>query len=160
MDFDSEDSIKRSKESLRLWLRLLSCESMIEQKLRACLRDEFAITLPQFEVLAELEYMKKALTMTELSTRLMVSNGNITGVVDRLVRDGYVERKPANGDRRVNLIELTDKGISEFKQMARQHEAWVSDVFEGLDIKDIYKMTTLLSKTNDRLKVKLGKHKQ
>ena len=158
IDFDKEEQqMNRSKESLRLWLRLLSCESMVEQKLRSALRDEFNITLPQFDVLAELEYMGKALTMTELSKKLMVSNGNITGVVDRLVRDGYVQRMPSEEDRRVQLIKLTNYGIIEFEKIAKRHEEWVNDVFDGLSIKDIYKMTTLLGKTTDRLKVKLGK---
>ena len=86
----SVEDIGHSKESLRLWLRLLACESMLEQYVRSNLRAEFGITLPQFDVLAELDYMKKPLTMTELSRQLMVSNGNITGVVDRLHRDAYV----------------------------------------------------------------------
>jgi DNA-binding MarR family transcriptional regulator len=146
-----------SKESLRLWLRLLTCESMIEQHVRTKLRETFAITLPQFDVLAELDYVGKPLTMTELSTQLMVSNGNITGVVDRLVRDAYVERLPSPGDRRVQLISLSNKGKQEFKKMARQHELWIGAAFEELDVDDIQKITHLLNKANDKLKVKFGR---
>lgn len=146
-----------SKESLRLWLRLLACESMIEQYVRTKLRQEFAITLPQFDVLAELDYVGKPLTMTELSTQLMVSNGNITGVVDRLVRDNYVERLPSPSDRRVQLITLSKKGSKEFKNMALQHQHWVGDAFAELDINDIQKITNLLNKASDKLKAKFGK---
>ena len=148
---------KHSRESLRLWLRLLACESMIEQYVRTKLRQEFAITLPQFDVLAELEYMGKPLTMTELSTQLMVSNGNITGVVDRLVRDNYVARLPSLSDRRVQLITLSEKGSKEFKNMALQHQNWVGDAFAELDINEIQKITNLLNKTSDKLKAKFGK---
>ena len=130
---------------------------MIEQYVRTKLRQEFAITLPQFDVLAELEYMGKPLTMTELSTQLMVSNGNITGVVDRLVRDNYVARLPSLSDRRVQLITLSEKGSKEFKNMALQHQNWVGDAFAELDINEIQKITNLLNKTSDKLKAKFGK---
>ncbi len=146
-----------SKEALRLWLRLLACESMMEQYIRTKLRHEFGITLPQFDVLAELDHVGKPQTMTELSTQLMVSNGNITGVVDRLVRDAYVERLPSPGDRRVQLIALSVKGEKEFKNMAFQHEQWVADAFRELDIDDIQQITLLLSTANDKLKNKFGK---
>lgn len=146
-----------SKESLRLWLRLLTCESMIEQYVRTKLRETFAITLPQFDVLAELDYVGKPLTMTELSTQLMVSNGNITGVVDRLVRDAYVERLPSPADRRVQLISLSNKGKQEFTKMALQHELWIAAAFEELDVDDIQKITQLLNKANDKLKAKFGR---
>ena len=149
-----------SKESLRLWLRLLACESMLEQYVRSNLRNEFGITLPQFDVLAELDYMKKPLTMTELSRQLMVSNGNITGVVDRLHRDAYVERLPSTKDRRVQLISLSEKGRNEFENMARQHENWIASAFEDMDVSDIKRITKLLNKTADKLKTKFGKSRR
>ncbi len=148
---------KHSKASLRLWLRLLACESIIEQYVRTTMRQEFGITLPQFDVLAELEHMGRPLTMTELSTQLMVSNGNITGVVDRLVREAYVERLPSPGDRRVQLIALTKKGMEEFSNMAHRHESWIADAFAETDIEDILQLTNLLNKTGDRLKLKFAK---
>jgi DNA-binding MarR family transcriptional regulator len=121
------------------------------------LRDTFGITLPQFDVLAELDYVGKPLTMTELSTQLMVSNGNITGVVDRLVRDAYVERLPSALDRRVQLISLSNKGKQEFKKMALQHEQWIGVAFEEFDANDIQEITHLLNKVNDKLKAKFGR---
>lgn len=151
---------KHSKEALRLWLRLLACESILEQHVRAKLREEFGITLPQFDVLAELDYMNKPLSMTELSTQLVVSNGNITGVVDRLVRDDYVERLPFPKDRRVQLIALGEKGSHEFKHMALQHELWIADAFEALGVDDIQKITKLLNKAGDKLKAKFGKSRR
>ena len=96
----------RSKQALRLWLRLLACENTVEQRLRQRLRQTFNVTLPQFDVLAELEHAGKPMTMSALSRDLMVSNGNITGVIDRLVRDGYVQRQASTTDRRVQYISL------------------------------------------------------
>ena len=88
----------RSKRSLRIWLRLLGCATLIEQQVRTRLRDDFAITLPQFDVLAELDAAGEPQTMSALSRRLMVSNGNVTGVIDRLERADLVRRTPSAED--------------------------------------------------------------
>lgn len=146
-----------SKEALRLWLRLLSCESVMEHHVRSRLREEFGITLPQFDVLAKLDYVGKALTMSELSNQLMVSNGNITGVVDRLVRDNYVIRQPSPDDRRVQLISLSKEGAEKFAQMAREHETWVEDAFAELDIEELRQTSNLLNKASDKLKTRYGR---
>lgn len=142
----------RSKQSLRLWLRLLSCESIIEQHIRTRLRETFEITLPQFDVLAELEHVGEPLTMTELSKKLMVSNGNVTGVIDRLVRVGMVRRTPSKEDRRVQLIDLTTQGQAYFKEMAEQHEQWIAELFESLPASEISQLTDILSRTHEALK--------
>ena len=145
-----------SKNALRMWLRLLRCESMIEQYIRSKLRENFSTTLPQFDVLAELDYMNKPMSMSELSTKLMVSNGNITGVVDRLTRDGHVERVADSGDRRVQLVSLSQAGKKEFKKMATAHEAWLAELFEDIDKDSISMMSGLLSEASDKLKAKTG----
>lgn len=142
------------KQSLRLWLRLLACENIIENRLRTALRDRFNVTLPQFDVLAELEYLGQPLTMTDLSKRLMVSNGNVTGVVDRLVRDGFVQRQPSESDRRVNRISLTPRGLELFRKMAAQHEQWVADMFADLKAEEISQLGTLLNRAHESLKTK------
>ena len=130
-----------SKESLRLWLRLLSSTNLLEQQIRSRLRKRFNITLPQFDVLADLERAKKAQTMTELSRGLMVSNGNITGVVDRLVREGFVKRRVSTDDRRIQYITLTTKGRRTFDKMAKAHEEWIAELFSGLTPVEIRKLT-------------------
>jgi DNA-binding MarR family transcriptional regulator len=136
----SKSPTARGKQSLRLWLRLLACENLIEQHVRTQLRKRFDITLPQFDVLAELENAGEALTMSQLSDKLMVSNGNVTGVVDRLERDGHVRRKPSTTDRRVQFIALTDRGIESFREMAAAHEDWITQLFgqlNGTEIKTL-----------------------
>jgi DNA-binding MarR family transcriptional regulator len=147
-----DSASERDKQSLRLWLRLLACENIVEQQIRARLRERFGITLPQFDVMAALEHVEEPLTMTELSKRLMVSNGNVTGVVDRLVREGYVRRVPSRRDRRVQQIALTDSGMAEFRKIARCHEQWVSESFSGIPLKDVNMLTSLLSTTQERLR--------
>lgn len=137
---------RRSKESLRTWLRLLSCEAVVEQSIRSHFRKTFAVTLPQFDVLSELERAGQRLTMSQLSKELMVSNGNITGVVDRLEKNGLVKRARPEHDRRIQYIELTDEGRKQFQPMAKQHEAWVAAMFDGVSVEDMERLQSLLLK--------------
>lgn len=135
------------KAALRLWLRLLSCTTLLEQQLRSRLRQHFGITLPQFDVLAELDRLGEPQTMTELSRHLMVSNGNLTGVVDRLERDGLVERRPSQTDRRVLHLALTPSGRQRFQEVAQAHERWLIDAFRELPPADMAELSRLLGKT-------------
>lgn len=146
---NSDKNTNRQKESLRTWLRLLSCESIIEQQLRSVFRLQFDVTLPQFDVLSELEHASAPLTMSELSRELMVSNGNITGVIDRLVTMGLVQRERPEHDRRIQFIQLTNKGSKEFRRMATLHENWVHHLFTGLNLKDMRQLQSLLLKARN-----------
>jgi DNA-binding MarR family transcriptional regulator len=144
----SIDSVtEHSKEALRTWLRLLSCETVIEQKLRTLLRVSFSVTLPQFDVLSELERAGEPMTMSGLSRELMVSNGNVTGVIDRLEKMEFVKRVRAEHDRRVQYIELTAKGSKAFDQMAVEHERWLADMLSGVSPSEMSKLQQLLLKT-------------
>jgi len=117
-----------SKQRLRLWLRLLRAARAIEGTLRERLRQTFTMTLPQFDVLAALARTGSGMTMTELSRLLMVSNGNVTGIVDRLTGEKLVARQPAAGDRRAFHVSLTRLGRQRFAAMATAHEAWVDEL--------------------------------
>ena len=144
-----EKSGERSKAAIRNWLRLLSCETVIEQQLRSLFRTHFSVTLPQFDVLSELERSGKQMTMSELSRELMVSNGNVTGVIDRLEKSGLVTRTRAEHDRRVQFIELTRKGRKEFNRMAGRHERWLEALFSDLSMSDMESLQKLLLKTRN-----------
>ena len=98
------------KTELRLWLRLLTCTTLIESEVRRRLRDQFDITLPRFDLLAQLDSAPNGMTLGELSQRMMVSNGNITGLVERLVEQGLIRRRPLPNDRRVQIVSLTAEG--------------------------------------------------
>jgi len=141
-----EQVTEHSKESLRTWLRLLSCETVIEQQLRTLLRQNFSVTLPQFDVLSELERAGDPLTMSQLSKELMVSNGNVTGVIDRLEKTEFVKRVRAEHDRRIQFIELTAKGRKEFNRMASRHERWVAELLSELSMTDMNQLQDLLLK--------------
>src|SRR6201996_9865057 len=98
------------KDELRLWLRLLTCTTLVETEIRRRLRDQFDVTLPRFDLMAQLERAPQGMTLGEVSRRMMVSNGNVTGLVDRLVDSGHLERGQLASDRRVQMIKLTPAG--------------------------------------------------
>lgn len=119
--------------ALRLWLRLLSCTNRVEAPLRSRLRERFGGSLPRFDLMAQLDRHPEGLKMRELSERLMVTGGNVTGLTDRLVAEGLVERRDDPDDRRACTVCLTREGRRQFRVMAREHERWVAALFEGLD---------------------------
>ncbi|MCT4558071.1 MAG: MarR family transcriptional regulator [Pelagimonas sp.] len=125
-----------SKDRLRLWLRLLKATRVIEAQLRENLRRDFATTLPRFDVLAALSMHPEGLKMSALSGVLRVSNGNVTGIVDRLTTEGLAERVAVPGDRRAAQVRLTAKGSEEFARQAAAHEAWIDDLLSQFDQED------------------------
>jgi len=132
---------------LRLWLRMLTCTTMIEGEVRRRLREHFDTTLPRFDMLAQLDKAPGDMTLGELSQRMMVTNGNVTGLVDRLVAEGLIARRASPRDRRVQIVTLTAAGRRSFRTMARANGDWISEVFADLDADDIEALMRLLSKT-------------
>ena len=126
-----------SKERLRFWLQLLKTSRHVENLLRERLRRDFATTLPRFDVMAMLHKSESGLKMSQLSGQLMVSNGNVTGIIDRLVGDGLVERVAIKGDRRATLVRLTPEGTAQFRRMAETHERWIDEIFAPLEGDDM-----------------------
>lgn len=118
---------KRPKEHerLRLWIRILRVQRLIESQLRERLKTEFGTTLPRFDVLAALYRQPEGMLMSDLSRYLLVSNGNVTGIVDRLVTDGHVTRAQRENDRRASIVSLTEAGRAFFEKMAAAHEGWI-----------------------------------
>jgi DNA-binding MarR family transcriptional regulator len=133
-----------AKQKLRLWLRLLRASRTIEAELRRRLRLEFGTTLPKFDVMAALARKGAGMTMTEVSRFLMVSNGNVTGIIDRLVADGLVVRLAHEGDRRTTFVRLTPKGAQQFQAMAKAHEAWISELLGEVGREDTDTLVGLL----------------
>ena len=125
-----------SKQRLRLWIRILRAARAIEAEVRERLRVRFGVTLPQFDVMAALERKPDGMTMTELSRFLMVSNGNVTGIIDRLVKDKLVTREPTVEDRRALIVRLTPRGLKDFTAMAKAHRGWVDTLLSDFDAAD------------------------
>jgi DNA-binding MarR family transcriptional regulator len=131
--------------ALRLWLRLLTCTNLIEGQIRSHLRTEFDITLPRFDLMAQLERHPEGLKMGVLSKRMMVTGGNVTGITDQLVAEGLVMREDNPKDRRAYIVKLTPAGRRSFKQMAEAHEKWILELFSGLSEKEVAALHKLLA---------------
>jgi DNA-binding MarR family transcriptional regulator len=136
-------------EALRLWLRLLTCTQIVEKRVRTQLRERFDTTLPRFDLMAQLERAPDGLKMNELSRRMMVTGGNVTGITDQLVTEGLVDRVDVLGDRRAYRVRLTPKGRKLFNEMAHQHESWIVEAFAGLSERDVATLHKLLGKVKD-----------
>ena len=141
------ESPEHHRDELRLWLRLLTCTTLIEGEIRKRLRERFDVTLPRFDLMAQLDKAPDGMTLSDLSKRMMVSNGNLTGLVERLVASGHLDRRTSTTDRRAQVIRLTKLGRSEFRTMAAEHEGWVADLFGDLSRKDQDDLMRLLAKT-------------
>jgi DNA-binding MarR family transcriptional regulator len=145
------------RDELRLWLRLLTCSTLIEGEIRRRLRDRFDVTLPRFDLMAQLDKAPDGMTLSDLSKRMMVSNGNLTGLVDRLVTSGHLERRVSETDRRAQMVRLTRAGQEEFRNMASEHEGWIAQLFGDLTQKEQKDLMRLLAKTkNSARKAMMG----
>ena len=147
--FDAETKVAERPhhhhDELRLWLRLFTCTTLIEGEVRRRLRQSFDVTLPRFDLMAQLDRVRGVMTLGELSSRMMVSNGIVTGLVERLVADGLVARRPSPSDRRVQLVSLTPEGRRAFRALARAHENWIAEIFSDLKASDISTLMELLA---------------
>ena len=142
---------KDDHQALRLWLRLLSCTMRVETHVRSRLRQNFATTLPRFDLMAQLERRPAGLRMSELSKRLMVSGGNVTGITDQLEQEGLVQRILDRDDRRAITVKLTDTGLKRFRRMAAHHEQWIVELLGGLSQEDKQAMLAMLQKLKGAL---------
>lgn len=136
---------------LKLWIRMLGVTRQVENQLREFLRVRHDTTLPRFDVMAALHRWRDGLTMTELSRTLLISNGNATTVVNRLVKDGMVSRIHSEEDRRRITVKLTPMGLAMFEAVAAEHREMVDGLFDGLDGEDLDLMRDVLRRLRDSL---------
>lgn len=137
---------------LRIWLRLLTCTNMVDNVVRQRLKQTADTTLPRFDILAQLERHGGPMSMGDLSRRLMVSNGNVTGLVDRLAREGLVRRAADPSDRRVQMVSLTAEGAKFFSEIAEDHRKWVGDMMAGLSAAEMRSLYALLARLKESIR--------
>ena len=141
-----------AKQSLRVWLRMLRATTIIEKRIRAYLKSEFDSTLPRFDVLSALYRETAPITMSQLTDHLLVSNGNLKGLVSRLADDGLISRESDPDDRRAQRVMLTEQGREAFRDMAERHEALVDSLFAGLPDPEMDQLLGLVTKLNGTLR--------
>ena len=142
----AQESPGSHKDELRLWLRLLTCTTLIETEIRRRLRERFDVTLPRFDLMAQLDKAPSGMILSDLSRRMMVSNGNLTALVERLVEGGQIERRASTSDRRIQIVSLTRAGRREFRRMASAHGDWIAELTGGLAPDEIAQLMGLLGK--------------
>jgi DNA-binding MarR family transcriptional regulator len=165
--FDDDDALsaldlesrltQEHHQSLRLWLRMLSCTTRIENEIRSRLRASFGITLPRFDLMAQLERHPDGLRMGELSKRMMVTGGNVTGITDQLEREGLVLRVADAKDRRAYAVKLTPAGRRAFADMAAVHERWIDEMLAEIPAEDKESLIGLLSTMKRRIRIAEGR---
>ncbi len=144
---------REDHEALRLWLRLLATTHLIEGRVRRGLQERYATTLPRFDLMAQLDRAPEGLKMGELSRRMMVTGGNVTGITDGLEADGLVERSADVSDRRALRVRLTPAGRRAFRTMATEHERWIVDMFGALDQNQMTVLFDLLGRLKQHLRL-------
>lgn len=138
------------KRRLRMWIRMLRTTRTVEAHLREFLRDQYGTTLPRFDVLAALYRAEDGLRMSALSKQLLVSNGNVTGIVDRLVADGMVQRDIVENDRRSLIVRLTAKGQIFFEEIAAEHNALIDDLFDDIGDAELDMLAAIFGKLKQK----------
>lgn len=133
---------------------MLRTTRAVEAELRERLRTEFGSTLPRFDVMSALARYDHGIKMSELSRLLMVSNGNVTGIVERLAEEGLLLREADPDDRRAARVKLTRKGIEEFERQAIEHQQWLNDCLSGITAEESATITALLTQATADTKKK------
>lgn len=139
------------RDSLRLWLQLITLTTVVEKKIRRNLKIEFETTLPRFDILATLERAGKKMTMGDLTKKLLVSKGNVTGVVASLVKQGLLKRVRDENDKRTHYLSLTARGRREFTEQAKAHQGWLKDYFSGLEMDELSAIVDQLSRLKETI---------
>lgn len=139
-------SRQEDKLELKVWLRFLSVFKIVESKLRTRLRSNFDISIPRFDVLAILHAHDGPMTMGELSSGLMVTTGNVTGIIDTLTGEGLVSKSTNPADRRSQMIEITPAGRKLFGRIAPALARWFEEAMSDMTTAEVKELQKLLGK--------------
>jgi DNA-binding MarR family transcriptional regulator len=142
---------RKHRTEVKLWLRLLACENLVVARLRRGLREEFGMTLPAFDLLAQIDRPPRGPTMSELSQRLMVSKGHVTDLVERLEGKGLIERRADPSDGRVQRVHLTPEGVALFARMAPAHNRWLAELMGGMAPEKLERLHELLGELKEKI---------
>jgi DNA-binding MarR family transcriptional regulator len=142
-DFETRGATS-GHQDLRLWLRMMAVHKLVTNEARRRLRADFNMSLSRFDLMAQIDSAGGSLRMGEISNRLMVTTGNITGLTDELEAEGLVERFADPRSRRALLVRLTPKGKKAFRAAAKANEDWIAEFFSALPAKDKKAMYEIL----------------
>ena len=104
------------------------------------------LTLPRFDVIAHLGVKEECFSQDDLCEKLLVTKGNISGLIDRMAEEGLVSREEDPKNRRCNRIELTDRGKKLFQKVVPEHEGCIDNMFSVLTRQEQTQLKDLLRK--------------
>jgi DNA-binding MarR family transcriptional regulator len=134
------------RNELRAWFRLLLIHKAISRKISARFRSEFKISTARFDTLAQLNAAGGEMTMGELSEQLMVTSGNVTGVIDGMAADKLVVRRPHQTDRRSIVIAMTPAGRSLFTKVRAALSKWMGEAMTDMNDAELAQLIKLFGK--------------
>ena len=137
---------------LRAWLRLLSCTNFVLHRLRRNFKDAFSVTLPRFDLLAQVARPPRGTTLGDLSRRLLVTKGNVTDIVIRLEKEKLVERRRDEADGRVRHVYLTDAGEEMLDGMLAAHDRWLKELMRHMSPEELDTLIDALGILKNALK--------
>ncbi len=134
------DAERRAAET-RLWLQVLNLHRIVYADLNTALSERFGLSVPKFDVLSHLHRYPEGLAMGELSRKLKVSNGNVSGLIARLGKDGYLHKEMTKDDRRSFRARLTDHGRRVFEEALDVHRQVVAAAMASSPTPQIDRLT-------------------
>jgi DNA-binding MarR family transcriptional regulator len=134
-------------DALRVWFRLIRLHTRGRMAVAGRLR-AFDLSVPQCDVLTTLTE-QEGVSQQELASRLYVTKGNISGLVDRLVASGLVERRSLQGDRRSHAIFLTPEGRDMARRGVAAQRAFVAETFGRITPERLAQFDDLLIELRD-----------
>lgn len=136
---------KRTREALLAWLELLRTSNYIKKTVDGKLRSEFGQSISRFDVLSTLERgQRNGVRAGDLSRQMVVSEGNVTQLMSKLLRDGLVLKRNDENDARVVIYSLSDEGLELFTKMAVAHAGWIENIFKELTSDNLTELRGLL----------------
>lgn len=143
---------ERQRESLKLWIELLRYSSKLEQIIDDKLRQNYGQNISRFDVLSQLvREHDTGLTVGELAGRLIASKGNITGLLDRMRKDDLINKQTKSDDKRSYMVQITEKGLNLFNEMAENNALWVEQALKSLDVDNMKDFTQFLNEARNSL---------
>ena len=141
------ESLPDNAHHRRAWLGLLRCFSSIDRLLMRRFSEKFNSSLPRYDVLTALALSPDGMTMGELASSLMVTKGNITGVVKRLKQDGLVRKVTSRSDRRIQSVTLSAEGRALWDAMHADYDETISEILSGQSGEELDALTDMLEHT-------------
>ena len=141
------ESLPDKAHHRRAWLGLLRCFSSIDRLLMRRFSEKFNSSLPRYDVLTALALSPNGMTMGELAASLMVTKGNITGVVNRLKQDGLVSKVTSESDRRIQSVTLSAEGRALWDAMHADYDETISQILSGQSGEELEALTEMLEST-------------